>query len=309
MRGPSAGPADAPAAGEVRAYASRVRALVEDELDRLVPSEATDPAGVHAAIRWSLFAPAKRFRPALLFAAGETFGAAPERLLRAACAYELVHTYSLVHDDLPAMDDDDLRRGRPPCHVKFGEAAAVLAGDALQTLAFQALAEDESLDASSRVRLISELARAAGTPAGMVAGQAHDLAAEARSDVTGEELEHIHRRKTGALIAAAARSGALVAGASPAELEAVTRYAHAVGLLFQITDDLLDVTASAEDLGKTPGKDARAQKATYPALYGLEPARERARRVHEEACAALDRVERPTPLLRGIARLVLERRA
>ncbi|HLM58913.1 MAG TPA: farnesyl diphosphate synthase [Pyrinomonadaceae bacterium] len=309
MRASSDARAAEAAAEEVRAYASRVRALVEDELDRLVPAERADPAAVHAAIRWSLFAPAKRFRPALLFAAGETFGAAPEKLLRAACAYELVHTYSLVHDDLPAMDDDDLRRGRPTCHVKFGEATAVLAGDALQTLAFQTLAEDESLDASLRVRLISELARAAGTPEGMVAGQAHDLAAEARSDVTGEELEHIHRRKTGALIAAAARSGALVAGASPEELEAVTRYAHAVGLLFQITDDLLDVTASAEDLGKTPGKDARALKATYPALYGLEPARERARRVHEEACAALDSVSRPAPLLRGIARLVLERRA
>ena len=296
-------------AEEVRAYLSRVRALVEEELDRLVPPETADPTLVHAAIRWSLFAPAKRFRPALLFAAGETFGAAPESLLRAACAYELVHTYSLVHDDLPAMDDDELRRGRPTCHVKFGEATAVLAGDALQTLAFQALSEDESLDASLRVRLISELARAAGTPEGMVAGQAHDLAAEARSDVTVEELEQIHRRKTGALIASAARSGALVAGASPGELDAVTCYALAVGLLFQITDDLLDVTASAEDLGKTPGKDARAQKATYPSLHGLEAARLRARRVYEEACAALDRVERPTPLLRGIARLVLERRA
>ncbi|HEV2862628.1 MAG TPA: farnesyl diphosphate synthase [Pyrinomonadaceae bacterium] len=297
------------AAEEVRAYASRVRSLVEEELDRLVPPERADPSGVHAAIRWSLFAPAKRFRPALLFAAGETFGAPPERLLRAACAYELVHTYSLVHDDLPAMDDDELRRGRPTCHVKFGEATAVLAGDALQTLAFQTLAEDESLDARLRVRLISELARAAGTPQGMVAGQAHDLAAEARADVTGEELEHIHRRKTGALISSAARSGALVAGASAEELEAVTRYALAVGLLFQITDDLLDVTASAEDLGKTPGKDARAQKATYPALYGLEPARERALRVYEEACAALDSISRPAPLLRGIARLALERRA
>jgi len=294
---------------EVRAHFARVRALVEDELDRLVPAEGAEPASVHAALRWSLFAPAKRFRPALLFAAGETFGAPPEKLLRAACAFELVHTYSLVHDDLPAMDDDQLRRGRPTCHVKFGEATAVLAGDALQTLAFQTLAEDETLDAALRVRLVSELARAAGTPDGMVAGQAHDLSAEARADVTGDELEQIHRRKTGALIAAAARSGALVAGVSDGELAAVTRYAFAVGLLFQITDDLLDVTASAEDLGKTPGKDARAQKATYPALYGLEAARARALRVYEEARAALDKLARPAPTLRGIARLVLERRA
>src|SRR5215207_4355261 len=295
------------APGEVRAYAERVRADVEAELDRLVPVESADPPAVHAAVRWSLFAPAKRFRPLLVTASGETFGATPRRLIRTACAFELLHTYSLVHDDLPAMDDDDLRRGRPTCHVKFGEAAAILAGDALQTLAFQTIAEDETLDASLRVRLVAGLARAAGTPEGMVAGQAHDLAAEARADVDGEELERIHRRKTGALIAAAARAGALIAGAAGRQVEAVNAYAHDLGLLFQITDDLLDVTASASDLGKTPGKDARAPKATYPALYGLEAARERARRVFESACAALDAVHTTTPILRGLARLVLER--
>ena len=298
-------------AEEVRAYAARVCALIEAELERLAPAvETGDPASaVHAALRWSLFAPAKRFRPFLLFAAGETFGAGAGNLLRAACAYELVHTYSLVHDDLPAMDDDDLRRGRPTCHVKFGEATAILAGDALQALAFQAIAEDETLDASLRVRLVAELARAAGTPEGMVAGQAHDLAAESRRDVDGHELELIHRRKTGALIQSAARAGALVAGAATTETDAVARYALDLGLLFQITDDLLDVTASAEDLGKTPGKDARSLKATYPALYGLDAARERARIVYEEACAALDPLGRDTSLLRGIARLILERRA
>jgi geranylgeranyl pyrophosphate synthase len=259
-------------------------------------------------VRWSLFAPAKRFRPLLVYASGESFGAASERLSRTACAFELIHTYSLIHDDLPAMDDDDLRRGRPTCHVRFGEAAAILAGDALQALAFQTIAEDETLDARTRVSLISELARASGTPAGMVAGQAHDLAAEARADVDGEELELIHRRKTGALIAASARAGALIAGANDSEAEALTRYALDLGLLFQITDDLLDVTASAADIGKTPGKDARSQKATYPALYGLEPARALAHEVHERACAALDALETPTPMLRGLARLVLERR-
>src|SRR5215211_4125778 len=211
---------------QVRAYAERVRADVEAELDRSVPAESADPPTVHAALRWSLFAPAKRFRPLLVLASGETFGAPPPGLIRTACAFELLHTYSLVHDDLPAMDDDDLRRGRPTCHVKFGEAAAILAGDALQTLAFQTIAEDETLDAHLRVRLVAELARAAGTPEGMVAGQAHDLAAEARVDVRGEELERIHRRKTGALIGSAARAGALVAGASEAEAEAVTLYAH-----------------------------------------------------------------------------------
>jgi geranylgeranyl diphosphate synthase, type II len=292
------------------AYVERVRALVEAELDALVPAETADPAAtVHAAVRWSLFAPAKRFRPVLVFAAGETFGADARRLVRTACAFELIHTYSLVHDDLPAMDDDDLRRGRPTCHVKFGEAAAVLAGDALQSLAFQTIAEDDALDAGTRVALVALLARAAGTPEGMVAGQTHDLAAEARADVSGEELELIHRRKTGALIAASARAGATIAGASPAELDAVTDYARDLGLLFQITDDLLDVTASAADLGKTPGKDARAQKATYPALYGLDAARRRAREVYERALDALDALDRPSDLLRSIARLILERRA
>jgi geranylgeranyl pyrophosphate synthase len=264
---------------------------------------------MHAAIRWSLFAGGKRLRPALTLAAGETFGAPREQLLTTACAFELVHTYSLVHDDLPSMDDDDLRRGRPTCHVRFGEATAILAGDALQTLAFQAIAEDEELDALSRVRVVAELARAAGTPVGMVAGQGLDLAAESRADVSMEELDLIHERKTGALITAAARCGAIIAGARDRELEAVTLYAARLGLLFQITDDLLDVTASAEDLGKTPGKDARALKATYPALHGLEAARERARTVCAEALAALDHVERPTTLLRAIARLTLARRA
>jgi geranylgeranyl pyrophosphate synthase len=299
----------ASSAEEVRAYFERVRSFVESRLDELAPREDEDPASVHAAIRWSLLAPAKRLRPALVFAAGETFGASAESLIGTACAFELIHTYSLVHDDLPAMDDDELRRGRPTCHVRFGEATAILAGDALQALAFQTLAEDETLDAVLRVRLVSELARAAGTPEGMVAGQAHDLAAEARADVGGGELELIHRRKTGALICAAARAGALIAGASPSELGAINRYALELGLLFQITDDLLDVTASAADLGKTPGKDARANKATYPALYGLEATRARARQIYETACAALDSIERPTAMLRGIARLVLERRA
>lgn len=293
----------------VREFFESARAAVDARLDEIVPAESVEPAAIHGAIRWSLFAGGKRLRPALLMAAGETFGAREEALLSTACAFELIHTYSLVHDDLPSMDDDDLRRGRPTCHVRFGEAAAILAGDALQALAFQTIAEDELLDAPLRVRLVAELARAAGTPAGMVAGQAHDLAAETRADVGAEELDLIHRRKTGALIAAAARSGALIAGAHPREVEAVTRYALELGLLFQITDDLLDVTATAEDLGKTPGKDARSQKATYPALHGLKAARARAGEVYDGACAALDEVQRPTQLLRDIARFILERRA
>jgi geranylgeranyl pyrophosphate synthase len=300
---------DAVGIAEARAFLSRVRAVVDEKLDRLVPAEHVEPVSLHAAIRWSLFAGGKRLRPALVVATGETCGASREKLLATACAFELVHTYSLVHDDLPSMDDDDLRRGRPTCHVRFGEATAILAGDALQSLAFQTIAEDEELDARSRVRVLAELARAAGTPAGMVAGQGLDLAAESRSGVSAEELDLIHERKTGAMITSAARCGAIIARANDHELEAVTLYAARLGLLFQITDDLLDVTATAEELGKTPGKDARALKATYPALHGLEATQERAREVCTQALAALEQIERPTTLLRSIARLTLERRA
>jgi geranylgeranyl pyrophosphate synthase len=293
--------------GEARERLSQYRELVDARLDRLIPEETSEPENIHSAIRWSLFAGGKRFRPSLLLATGEEFGASKEVLLDTACALELIHTYSLIHDDLPSMDDDDLRRGRPTCHIRFGEATAILAGDALQTLAFQTIALDEKLSSGVRVRLVSEIARASATPHGMVAGQACDLAAESR-EVSGDELERIHRLKTGALIAASARSGAIIAGVSVAELEAVTRYSVALGLLFQITDDLLDVTATAEDLGKTPGKDARSSKATYPALYGLDATRERAQVAHKEACSALDEIERPTPTLRAIAGFILERR-
>src|SRR5260370_29802553 len=169
---------------------------------------------------------------------------------------------------MAAMDSDDLRRGRPSCHVKFDEATAILAGDALQALDFETIAEGARLPPALRVQLVSEIARAAGTPEGMVAGQAHDLDAESR-EVSSGELERIHHRKTGALIRAAARCGAIIAGANEAELQAITEYANNLGLLFQITDDLLDVTATAEDLGQSPGKDARSRKATYPALYAM----------------------------------------
>jgi geranylgeranyl diphosphate synthase type II len=291
---------------ELRDFLSRSRALVDAELDRLVPAEKIEPVTVHSAIRWSLFGGGKRFRPALLLAVGKAFGAAPENLIATACALEMVHTYSLIHDDLPSMDNDDLRRGRATCHVRFGEATAILAGDALQTLAFQTVAEDSSISPVIRVQLLSDLARAAGTPRGMVAGQAHDLQAESRA-VSTDELQQIHGLKTGALIIAAARCGAIIAQATNEEIAVVSEYAGHLGLLFQITDDLLDVTATAEDLGKTPGKDARSQKATYPSLYGVEAARERATVVHEDACAALDRLQRPTSLLHSIADFILQR--
>jgi geranylgeranyl pyrophosphate synthase len=292
-----------------REFFAECRALVDRRLDQLVPPETVEPARIHSAMRWSLFAGGKRLRPALLLATGRAFEAAgDEPLLSTGCALEMIHTYSLIHDDLPSMDDDDLRRGRPTCHLRFDEATAILAGDALQTLAFQIIAEDEHLRADVRVRLMGEIARAAGTPAGMIAGQAFDLAAEAR-EVSAAELERIHQHKTGALMTCAARSGAIIAGANEQELEAVTRYAASVGLLFQMTDDLLDVTASIEDLGKTPGKDARSSKATYPALYGLEETRKLAHTVHSEACRALERIDRPgVELLQAIASFILKRR-
>ena len=291
-----------------REFLSSRRTLIDSELDRLIPKEADEPLQVHSAIRWSVFAGGKRFRPALLLAAGQTFGAPVADLLRPACALEMIHTYSLIHDDLPAMDNDDLRRGQPTCHIKFGEATAILAGDALQALAFQTIAEDDQLGPQLRVRLIAEIARAAGTPEGMVAGQAYDLVAES-TNVSGSQLELIHHLKTGALIRAAARCGAMIAGASEKELAAITEYATNLGLLFQITDDLLDVTSTAEELGKTPGKDARARKATYPAIYGLEATRAELEAVHHQARSALESVARQTELLRSIADLILQREA
>jgi geranylgeranyl pyrophosphate synthase len=244
----------------------------------------------------------------LLLAVGKAFGAAESTLMQTACALEMIHTYSLIHDDLPSMDNDDLRRGRATCHIQFGEATAILAGDALQTLAFQTVSEDETLAATKRVRLISEIAKASGTPAGMVAGQACDLEAESR-EVSPGELEQIHHLKTGALIIVAATCGAIIADASASELAAITNYAAQLGLLFQITDDLLDVTATVETLGKTPGKDLRSQKATYPALYGMEATRKHLGRAHQSACAALQNIDRPTELLRAIADFILQRKA
>jgi geranylgeranyl diphosphate synthase, type II len=297
-----------PFASDAREFFACCRAPVDTELDRLIPAENAEPARVHAAIRWSVFAGGKRFRPALLLAVGQTFGATVDRLLRSACALEMIHTYSLIHDDLPSMDDDELRRGRATCHLKFDEATAILAGDALQALAFQTIAEDESLDPALRIQLISEITRAAGTPQGMVAGQALDLAAESR-EVTGDELERIHQHKTGALIRAAVRCGAMIAETKESELAAVTGYATNLGLLFQITDDLLDVTATAEDLGKTPGKDARASKATFPSLYGIDATRERVEVVHRRAGDALEEIEGRTELLRSIADFIRARQA
>jgi geranylgeranyl pyrophosphate synthase len=291
---------------ELERFASDSRTLVETRLNQLLPPDSSAPTSVHSAIRWSVFAGGKRFRPMLLLATGQTFGAPSEQLVDTACALEMIHTYSLIHDDLPSMDNDDLRRGRATCHVRYGEATAILAGDALQTLAFETVANDKQLTAVKRVELISQLTGAAGTPSGMVAGQALDLEAESRA-VSANELEQIHRLKTGALIIAAARCGAMIAEASEAELASVTSYGAQLGLLFQITDDLLDLTATAETLGKTPGKDLRSEKATYPAQYGVDVTRSHLARAHEAACSALEGIDRPVALLRAIADYISQR--
>ncbi len=289
------------------AFFAECTKIVDRELDALIPSGQTEPANLHQAIRWSVFAGGKRLRPALVFAVGQTFGAAKKDLGRAAAAIEMIHAYSLIHDDLPAMDDDDLRRGRATCHKKFDEATAILAGDALQTLAFQTIAEDANLSAETRVRLVSEIAQAAGTPSGMVAGQQLDFEAEGIK-ISIENLERIHQNKTGAMISVAARAGAIIAEADETEIATISKYAANLGLLFQITDDLLDATQTTEVLGKTAGKDARAEKATYVSLYGLIEARRLAENTYLAAGEELKKIKLETFLLDEIADFILRRK-
>lgn len=284
------------------------RQNVDSVLDELLPKSEIEPKRLHEAIRWSIFAGGKRFRPALVLAVGDVFGAHQTSLLRTAAAVEMIHTYSLIHDDLPSMDNDDLRRGRATCHIKFDESTAILAGDALQNLAFQVIAEDKTLNPETRIKLISELATASGSPAGMVAGQQLDLEAEGKEISIGE-LENIHKFKTGAMIKFSAQAGAIIADATKNEIESIGVYAEKVGLLFQITDDLLDVTQTTETLGKTAGKDVTAQKATYPSIYGMEKATKLAEKVHQEACAELEKIDKDTKILVELADFILNRRA
>jgi len=293
---------------DLEIFLSEAATLVDAELDGLIPTESTEPKRLHAAIRWSVFGGGKRFRPGLVLAVGRTFGVGNDKLIATAAAIEMIHTYSLIHDDLPSMDDDDLRRGRATSHKKFGEATAILAGDALQGLAFKTIAEDERLPDDIRVRLISIIASAASTPDGMVAGQQLDLDAEGELP-TADEIEKIHARKTGALVAAAAKAGAIIGAASAAEYAAVSLYAAKLGLLFQITDDILDITQTSETLGKTAGKDAAARKATYPAHYGIEKARELAKDLYRTLVSDLEIIVRPTGLLKDIADRVMKREA
>ncbi len=255
---------------------------VNTALDRLVPEESNAPAVIHRAMRYSLFAGGKRIRPLLCLAAGDAIQLNTPGIEDAACALELIHTYSLIHDDLPALDNDDLRRGRPTNHKVFGEAMAILAGDSLLTLAFQVVAQLPHCPPARAVRIIAELATASGTVGGMIGGQVHDLEGEHMAP-TAELLETIHRAKTGALLRASVRIGAIYAGASEAQLTALSEYGEHIGLAFQIVDDLLDIEQSSEQLGKTAGKDTAQHKVTFPAVYGLERSHEMAR---EELAAA-----------------------
>ena len=294
---------------ETAEYLEARRLRVEEALDRLLPPETAEPVLIHRAMRYSVFGGGKRLRPVLVLAAAEAVGGTPEPLLPVAAALEMIHTYSLIHDDLPAMDDDDFRRGRPTSHRVFGEAVAILAGDALLTEAFGLLTGPECVSRHDPKRLLTamqEIAAAAGSR-GMVGGQTLDILSEGKG-VDAAHLESVHRHKTGALIRASLRAGALLAGAGEAQLRAITAYGEAVGLAFQIADDVLNVEGEAATIGKAVGSDAAKGKATYPAVHGLEGAKARAAGLVAEAIRALEPLDARADPLRGIARFIVERR-
>jgi len=292
----------------VSRYLDEQRALVDQELDRMLPPEDTFPPSIHRAMRYSVFAGGKRLRPILCAEAGRLLGADEASLLRIASALELVHTYSLIHDDLPALDNDDLRRGKPTCHCAFGESTAILTGDALLTLAYEVLAEPGIASAECQLRIIHELAHATGTRNGMVAGQVMDLETTNQA-VDAGTLEFIHSSKTGAFLCAAVRCGAIFAGAQESDLVQLTTYGRKIGLAFQIVDDLLDVLGSRASLGKTPGKDDDQRKATYPALYGIEESRRKASQLIQEACESLEPYGKAASRLQELAHFLIERTA
>jgi geranylgeranyl diphosphate synthase type II len=289
-------------------YFQQQSARVEQWLDRFLPAVTEAPETIHEAMRYSIFAGGKRLRPTLVIATGEVFEADEQALLSAACALEMIHTYSLIHDDLPAMDNDDLRRGRPTNHKVYGEALAILAGDALLTQAFITLAQMEGISAETKVRVMAEVAEAAGTVNALIGGQVLDLQNEGKP-ITAEELSAIHRAKTGALIRCCVRVGALIGGASERDLQLFTEYAEKIGLAFQVADDVLDATATSAELGKTAGKDQASQKATYVALYGIETARQHAAQLCQEAIAALRQTAHNTTPLAAIAHFIVERKS
>jgi geranylgeranyl diphosphate synthase, type II len=299
-------PEPATAAMKLPAFFEEDRLAVDASLDRLLPTEATQPASIHQAMRYSVLAGGKRIRPILCIETARIFTGDVSAALHPACAIEFIHTYSLIHDDLPALDNDDLRRGKPTCHKKFGDAIAILAGDALLTLAFETVGA-APVDAERRVAMVAEIAKAAGTVNGMVGGQVADVEAEGRQ-VAPDMLEYIHRSKTAALIRASVTSGALCAGANAEDVARLRRFGDSIGWAFQVTDDILDVEESSAALGKTAGKDIAQQKATYPAVYGLQRSHEIANGLAARAIAELEPYgERAAPL-RSIAEYLVLRR-
>ena len=289
-------------------YISARQKTIDAALDCWVPAETANPATIHRAMRYSLFAGGKRIRPLLAIAAAEAVSDAPVGIESAACVLELIHTYSLIHDDLPALDNDDLRRGRPTCHKVFGDAMAILAGDALLTLAFEVLAKLDGVDAERRISLVRELATASGTVGGMIGGQVNDIEGEGKFP-TAHLLDSIHRAKTGALLRASVRMGAIYAGAGAEQIDALTLFGEHVGLAFQIVDDVLDVEQSSEALGKTAGKDAQQNKITFPAVYGIERSREMAEQERLAAHLALRVFDERAERLRELADLIVRRDA
>jgi geranylgeranyl diphosphate synthase type II len=288
-------------------YLARRAEEVNAWLDRLLPSEKIPPERLHKAMRYSVFAGGKRLRPVLTLAAGEAFGARAQDLMPAACAIEMIHTYSLIHDDLPAMDNDDLRRGRPTCHKAFGEAVAILAGDALLTQAFYVLAlKGASGKADRQVRVMREIATAAGTVNALIGGQMADIENEGKP-APAETVNYIHRSKTGAMIRASVVAGGIVAAATDAEVERLAEYGDRIGLAFQICDDVLDVVSTSEQLGKTAGKDEASLKATYPAVHGIEASRARAAELVAEAVEIVLSLGVDSRRLEDIARFIIVR--
>jgi geranylgeranyl diphosphate synthase type II len=278
---------------------------VNRALDRFLPSETTKPATIHKAMRYSIFAGGKRIRPALLLAAAQACGGRETDALPLACAVECIHTYSLIHDDLPAMDNDDFRRGKPTNHKVFGEGIAVLSGDALLTQAFEIAALAKGWPRYSHRDLVLEIARASGSLQ-LVAGQVADLEGEGKK-LSVNELRYIHERKTSALLCCAVRLGGMSANCTPAQLAALTDFGYHVGLAFQVIDDILDVTQTTEQLGKTAGKDVAVQKATYPAIVGLEKSRKIAAQLTDKAFAALKIFKDRAAALEALAKYLLKR--
>jgi geranylgeranyl diphosphate synthase, type II len=283
------------------------RVAVDAALERFLPAEVEQPPSIHAAMRYSVFAGGKRMRPILCLETARIFSRDVTPAFHPACALEFIHTYSLIHDDLPALDNDDLRRGKPTCHKKFGEALAILAGDGLLTLAFETIGATP-VPAERCVAMLTEIAGAAGTVNGMVAGQVADIEAE-RKPVDAKMLEYIHRSKTAALIRAAVTSGALCAGAAADDVARLRRFGETIGWAFQVTDDILDVEESSVALGKTAGKDMAQQKATYPAVYGLERSHQIATELATKAISELAPYEDRAARLREIAEFLVLRRA